>query len=143
MRSRFEMDFSNAWMHLRKPRSRVSAPNGKRMLGSHSGRNHTSVYLILYRDLKPENILVKGKTIKIADFGFAKKNKNDVSLAQSYVGTIHYMPLQVLKNEPYSSKCDVWAIGCIFYEALHDYRPWDIKSKNNWHSEIKAYAFIK
>lgn len=27
----------------------------------------------LHRDLKPANILIKDKTIKIADFGFAKK----------------------------------------------------------------------
>ena len=27
----------------------------------------------LHRDLKPANILLKNKTVKIADFGFAKK----------------------------------------------------------------------
>ena len=27
----------------------------------------------LHRDLKPANILIKDKTIKIADFGFAKR----------------------------------------------------------------------
>jgi serine/threonine protein kinase len=34
------------------------------------------------------------------------------------------MSLELLKGEPYSSKCDVWAVGFIFYELLHHRPPW-------------------
>lgn len=34
---------------------------------------HISENGFLHRDLKPANVLVKDKTVKIADFGFAKK----------------------------------------------------------------------
>jgi serine/threonine protein kinase len=35
---------------------------------------------IIHRDLKPENILIHNGTLKIADFGFAKKlNENELS----------------------------------------------------------------
>jgi len=34
------------------------------------------------------------------------------------------MSTEVLKAAPYSSKCDVWAIGFIFYEMLHHKTPW-------------------
>lgn len=34
------------------------------------------------------------------------------------------MSLQILKAEPYTSKCDIWALGFIFYEILHGIPPW-------------------
>lgn len=35
---------------------------------------------------------------------------------QSVVGTILYSCPELVKNEPYSSKADVWAIGCLLYQ---------------------------
>lgn len=40
------------------------------------------------------------------------------------VGTPLYMSIQILKGMPYSSKCDIWALGCIFYEMLFAKTPW-------------------
>jgi calcium-dependent protein kinase len=31
------------------------------------------------------------------------------------VGTPLYMAIEILKGESYSSKCDIWALGFIFY----------------------------
>jgi serine/threonine protein kinase len=41
---------------------------------------------VVHRDLKPANILIQGKTLKIADFGLAKKYHNGDMLT-SYKGT--------------------------------------------------------
>jgi len=68
-------------------------------------------------------MLSKG-VVKIGDFGFAKKNVSNRMKNNSSVGTPLYMSLQVLKSEPYTSKCDVWATGFIFYELLHGRTPW-------------------
>ena len=57
--------------------------------------------------------------MKIADFGFAKENVHRRMKNESCVGTPLYMSVEVLKGKPYTSKCDIWAIGCIFYEMLH------------------------
>jgi serine/threonine protein kinase len=38
---------------------------------------------------------------------------------ETYTGTPAYMSLQQLKCKKYTSKCDIWAIGTIFYEILH------------------------
>ena len=35
---------------------------------------------------------------------------------QSVVGTILYSCPELVKNEPYSNKADVWAIGCLLYQ---------------------------
>lgn len=36
---------------------------------------------------------------------------------QTVVGTPLYMSLEILKCEYYTSKCDIWALGFIFYEV--------------------------
>jgi serine/threonine protein kinase len=68
-------------------------------------------------------MLSKG-VVKIGDFGFAKKNITKRIKNVSTVGTPLYMSLQILKSESYTSKCDVWAVGFIFYEILHNKTPW-------------------
>lgn len=55
--------------------------------------------------------------LKLADFGFAKSVINRNQLQKSMVGTPLYMAPQVLKHEKYTSKCDIWAVGVIFYEV--------------------------
>lgn len=37
---------------------------------------------------------------------------------QTVVGTPLYMSVQILKSEYYTSKCDIWALGFIFYEVV-------------------------
>lgn len=48
--------------------------------------------------------------------------------SETSVGTPLYMSTQVLKGIAYTSKCDVWAVGVIFYEMLHRKTPWVAKS---------------
>lgn len=70
----------------------------------------------LFRDLKPANVMIKGNKLKIGDFGFAKKSETSSKVSnQTIVGTPLYMSLQILKSQPYSSKCDIWALGFIYY----------------------------
>ncbi len=62
--------------------------------------------------------------MKIADFGFAKRNVSRKMKNQTSVGTPLYMSAEVLKGQAYTSKCDVWAVGVIFFELLHRKTPW-------------------
>ena len=70
----------------------------------------------VHRDLKPENILLKGEFIKVGDFGLSRRYHNR-KLLDTAVGTISYQAPQVLLNDRYSYKCDIWAFGLIFYEV--------------------------
>lgn len=65
----------------------------------------------------------KGK-YKIGDFGLAKKNKHMNMKNSSLVGTPLYMSPEILKSQSYTSKCDIWSLGIIFYELLHGETPW-------------------
>ena len=45
-----------------------------------------------------------------ADFGLAKQKK-ETSKMTSVVGTILYSCPEIIKNEPYGEKADIWALG--------------------------------
>ena len=69
---------------------------------------------IVHRDMKPENILIHNGKLKIADFGLAKPTHSSLFM-DSNVGTPMYQSPQMLSSEKYSYKCDIWALGIIYY----------------------------
>ena len=79
---------------------------------------------IIHRDLKLGNIMYAKNQYKIGDFGLAKKNKHINMKNSSLVGTPLYMAPEILKSMNYTSKCDIWSLGIIYYELLHGCIPW-------------------
>lgn len=93
---------------------------------------------IVHRDLKPANILINDGIYKIGDFGFAKYVDNFGSqMLKSCVGSPIYMAPQILERTPYTTKCDIWSIGVIFYEMIHNTPPWKAKDENELLKGIK------
>ena len=84
---------------------------------------------IVHRDLKPHNILINKETkqIKICDFGFAKEFK-DTLLSDTICGSPLYMAPELLQNQKYNIKSDIWSIGIIMYEIVMKDHPF--KSNN-------------
>ena len=71
---------------------------------------------IIHRDLKPLNIfLTKDNKIKIGDFGITTL-LNYKSKAKTIIGTQLYLSPEVMKNELYDYKSDIWNLGIILYE---------------------------
>jgi len=81
---------------------------------------------IAHRDLKPENLLLINETddssIKIADFGFAKRAPTEDSL-NTQCGTPGYVAPEVLEGKPYGCRSDMWSLGVITYILLGGYPP--------------------
>ena len=82
---------------------------------------------IVHRDIKPENILFQDEnddTVKLIDFGFARRHTDDDPPMSSPIGTSYYVSPEILKCRYDKSSCDVWAVGTIAYIMLS----WDIYS---------------
>jgi tRNA A-37 threonylcarbamoyl transferase component Bud32 len=94
-----------------------------------AGLEHAHSHGIIHRDLKPSNIIVDSfGEPRIFDFGLAKvlnpegEQPGTGGLTQSGVamGTPHYMaPEQAAgRSKDVDARTDVYAMGCILYEAL-------------------------
>ncbi|XP_067094331.1 serine/threonine-protein kinase Nek11 [Osmerus mordax] len=71
---------------------------------------------ILHRDLKAKNIFLKRNLVKIGDFGVSCLLIGSCDLATTFTGTPYYMSPEVLNQQGYNSKSDIWALGCVLYE---------------------------
>ena len=74
---------------------------------------------IIHRDLKSGNVfLMKSGIVKLGDFGISKGLKSTWEKAKSTVGTPYYLAPEIINNQPYDSKCDIWALGVLLYELM-------------------------
>jgi streptogramin lyase/predicted Ser/Thr protein kinase len=74
---------------------------------------------IVHRDVKPHNILVEGERAYLSDFGLAKAYAETGSgTGASIVGTVEYMAPEQWRGERVGPEADVYALGCVLYEAL-------------------------
>jgi serine/threonine-protein kinase len=89
---------------------------------------------IIHRDLKPENIKItpEGK-VKVLDFGLAKALEEarppgseagtatitaEMTQAGTVMGTPAYMSPEQASGKAVDRRTDIWAFGCVMYEAL-------------------------
>lgn len=77
----------------------------------------------LHLDIKPENVIVNGKgQAKVADFGLAAL-MDASGLGTTGGGTIGYMPLEQMRQEPLDVRTDEWALASLTYEMLTGSNP--------------------
>ena len=94
---------------------------------------------IIHRDIKPANILLHEGNAKITDFGFARVIDSQMEDLEAFskVGTPLYMSPQILNDQKFSSKCDIWSLGMMFYEMLYGKTPWTANSPYQLYQNIK------
>ncbi|ORC90754.1 protein kinase-like protein [Trypanosoma theileri] len=91
---------------------------------------------VVHRDIKGENILVNGfGVVKLADFGSSKvlagiTNRSHAG-CETLVGSPFWMAPEVIRNEPYGTKADIWSVGCTVVEMLNGgLPPWREEFEN-------------
>ena len=75
---------------------------------------------LIHRDIKPQNVLIDERDhAYLADFGLAVTS-SEIGITQTgqFVGTIDYVSPEQIRGEPATAMADVYALGCVLYEAL-------------------------
>jgi DNA-binding NarL/FixJ family response regulator/predicted Ser/Thr protein kinase len=82
---------------------------------------------VVHCDLKPSNILIQGADfegdVKVVDFGLARMittddNEVEITVKLFITGTPPYMSPEQCHGQPATALSDIYALGCILYEAL-------------------------
>ncbi|XWS31960.1 hypothetical protein CRYUN_Cryun23aG0120200 [Craigia yunnanensis] len=83
---------------------------------------------LLHRDLKPQNLLLSTKAatpqLKIGDFGFAR-SLTPQDLADTLCGSPLYMAPEIIQNQQYDAKADLWSVGAILFQLVTGKPPFD------------------
>ena len=97
---------------------------------------------IIHRDIKPANILLHEGVAKITDFGFARVIDGDMEKSGQFskVGTPLYMSPQILNDQKFSAKTDIWSLGMMLYEMLYGQTPWTAESPFRLYENINTQA---
>ncbi len=116
---------------------------------------------VIHRDIKPGNLLMDNNmAIKFGDFGVSAlkrndesylykngeynpfKNKENMQYHGTYVGTKNYMAKEVLEENEYDQKVDVYSMGVTFFEICYFHLP-KIGRKHKDHNNNIIYTFKK
>jgi hypothetical protein len=81
---------------------------------------------LVHRDVKPANILLQRSPagevehVYLSDFGVMKHTSSISGLTKTgaLVGTIDYMAPEQIEGHDVSPQTDVYALGCLFYQAV-------------------------
>lgn len=72
--------------------------------------------------------MTKRGIIKLGDFGIARVLSNTRSRAKTVVGTPYYLSPEIIRQEGYSFKSDIWSLGVLLYEIAALQPPFNAQS---------------
>ncbi|GHG93956.1 serine/threonine-protein kinase [Streptomyces rubradiris] len=87
---------------------------------------------VVHRDLKPSNLMLTGNnTVKVLDFGIASALEPDpdeprLTGTNEVPGTPGFISPEQGLGEPATTRSDLYALGCVLYEALTGRPPFEI-----------------
>jgi serine/threonine protein kinase len=83
---------------------------------------------VLHRDLKSLNVLIDdGYRAKLADFGWTRLRADKMT---GKIGTYQWMAPEVIANQAYTEKADVFSFGIILWELASREPPYRSKPSN-------------
>jgi len=81
--------------------------------------HHAHQHKVIHRDIKPANIMVLGSgEAKVMDFGIAKVEATQLSMAGQVFGSPAYMSPEQAQGDAIDARTDIFSLGCVLYELL-------------------------
>ncbi|MFI5272880.1 MAG: serine/threonine-protein kinase, partial [Ktedonobacterales bacterium] len=89
--------------------------------------HHAHQHRIIHRDVKPSNMLVDAanpRQLLLTDFGIAKlQGMRGLTQSGTTIGTPEYMSPEQAEGREVDPRADIYALGCVLYEALTGHPP--------------------
>ena len=90
---------------------------------------------IVHRDIKCANVFLSSDGgVMLGDMNVSKIAKQGIM--QTQTGTPYYCPPEVWADKPYSSKCDLWSLGCVIYELTALKPPFLAKNMQELYNKV-------
>jgi DNA-binding response OmpR family regulator len=85
---------------------------------------------LVHRDFKPGNVLLDGNRALLTDFGLSKLlgSNNRLTAPGRMVGTAQYLSPEQIRGLDVTPRTDVYALGCVIFEALTASSPFEGES---------------
>lgn len=79
---------------------------------------------VIHRDVKPANvILTPDGSAKITDFGVARLESSNLTVAGQFIGTPNFMAPEQITGQPVDGRSDLFSLGVVLYYLLTGQRP--------------------